>query len=160
MAQLLLLPLALGDLHAGDEEVRLPVLVEERRGRPRDDRFSAPRGAPAVFVLARRALGGQRSELPADVLGLARDDEDLPELLLLKARLVRDPGHLLERLVDADDAAVRVDHAEEARRVVDDGTDEVAFALELRGQALQLREFTGNEDRLVAVLHDPRLEVA
>jgi hypothetical protein len=75
-------------------------------------------------------------------------------------RLVTDAGHLLERLVEADDPALRVDHAEEARRVVDDGANEVALAFESGGEMLELGELAGDENRLLAILHDPRLEVA
>src|SRR6185295_20034163 len=50
MAQLLLLPFALGDFHPGDEEVGTPVLVEERRGRPRDNCLASDGGAPVVLV--------------------------------------------------------------------------------------------------------------
>ena len=75
-------------------------------------------------------------------------------------RLVRDARQLLEGLVEADDPALGVDHAEEAWRVVDHGANEVALALESGGQMLELRELARDEDRLVAVLHDPGLEVA
>src|SRR6185503_20360970 len=69
MAQLLLLPLALGDLHPGDEEVGAPMLVEERRRRPGDDRLAPAGRAPVVLMLAGRALGRQRRELAVHVLG-------------------------------------------------------------------------------------------
>src|SRR5207247_2028741 len=94
MPELLLLALALGDLHPRDEEVGSPVLVEERCRRPGDDGLAAAGRAPAVLVLPRRALGSEGGELGVHLLHLVRDDEDLPEPPLPHARLVPDTGEL------------------------------------------------------------------
>ena len=120
------------------------------RRRTRASGSHAPRGS----------FGCERGKLGAHLLRLLGDDEDLPEPLLACLVAVRDTRKLLERLVEADDATLWVDHAEEARRVVDDRADEVAFPLELGGQLLELGELARDQDRLVAVLHDPGLEVA
>ena len=173
-AQLVLVLLALGDVHPTDEQPRVPAVVAERRRRPGDAPPFAVRRDPVVLVLATAALSDDLLHLPPDDLALLGRDEDVPECVPARDVVVGAARQSLERRVEADDVAARRRQAKEARRRVDDRADEVALVLEvavtlaelgvqpleLRLGLVPLRELAADDHRLVAGLDDPRLEVA
>ena len=127
LAQLLLLPLALGHVDAVDQPAVLAVLVDSGvhdhsiSSRSPDDARQRCSKTPGAAALE-RALHGLR------VLGRG---EQLPEEPAARLVVVGAAGQLLAGRVEADDAALGRDDAEDARRGVDDGREEVALPHDL-----------------------------
>ena len=139
--QLVLVELALGDVHPADEQPRVAPVVAERRRRPGHRRRSPVGRDPGVLELAAAAFGHDLARAPRRTsLALLGGDEDVPEGVRRasrsSSRAARQP---LERRVEADDVAARGGEAEEARRRVDDRADEVALVLEVAVALLELR---------------------
>jgi hypothetical protein len=127
--QLLLLPAALGHVRAADEQPRPALLVRERGDRPGDDALLAVGPHEHVLLLGRRAAVAAGGDERAHGVSLVRRDELLPERAPPDGRVVGAAADLLEGAVEADDAAVEVDDAEQARRRVRDRGEEVSLPL-------------------------------
>jgi hypothetical protein len=131
--KLLSLTLPLRHVDSGEEDLRIAVLARDRRARPRDDRARPIRVEERRLVLDSILAGKAAPEVRC----LLAHDKDVPELPA--ANLVAGPaGETTERLVEADDRTVRIEHAKQRRRAVDDRGDEVPLTLELLDAPLEL----------------------
>jgi hypothetical protein len=172
--QLRFVELALGDVHAADEESRMAPVVEERRRRPCDEATLSGRRDPPVLVFPASSLPAtDLLQRPPHLIALLGDDEEIPEGETLGQVVVLHARQTLEGGVEPDDVPAGRDKAEEAGRRVDDRAREVALVLELAVSLLELGvqprelvlcpvalgELTDDEDRLLAGLDDSGFEV-
>ena len=161
---------------ARDDPDDVPVLVEERRGLPRDDALLAACVREGVLVLRRRESRRSLPEAPDHLVSLVRVDEDLPEVASLDPASLLEPARDLDGPVEVADASLGVHDREEARRRVDDGLEEAVLRADLRLQPLLLEGERGRRrdrvdeaalvgerpvvdergDALAAVLHERR----
>jgi hypothetical protein len=127
-AELLLLMPPSCYVDAGKEDARTTFRVRYPAFDPRHDRIRAV-GSPKGGLVLDPVVLVQEPSL--DVRRLAGRDERLVEELAARAFVVDETRQGLEGVVVAHDAKVLVEHTEEGGRTVDDGPDELTFALEL-----------------------------
>ena len=126
---------ALADVGTGQHEAEHALAVLDRGQRPRDVDLPAAGGAEEVLLLAVHVRDHAFAE-PGSVL---RRRENLPDEPAPRCVVVRDAGGPNHRLVEADDAALEIEDAEEGRCRVHDVAHEVALALELVEAGAELR---------------------
>jgi hypothetical protein len=139
-AHLFFVALALGDVRARDQVHRAARDPRERGARPRHlDRCPIALHPPALALAVRPGMDGGEDAV-AGIGALAVGHVPIPEILT--SGLVRFVAKRpLEGLVRGEraDAAVPVDQAQQARRVVRDRVQELALELELGHPSLERR---------------------
>src|SRR5205823_12267566 len=144
--QLLGLADALADVGAGQHETEHALAVLDRGQRPGNVDHAAVGGAEEVLLLTAHV----RAHAFAEPGGVLRRGEDLPDEAAPRRVVVRDAGGKNHRFVEADDASLEIEDAEERRCRVHDVAHEVALALELVEAGAKLRL------EAVAVKSEPR----